>query len=121
MIIYRIENQKTNNGMWYDEHGNYAPRILNLTEGIYRDLPMHYNADHRKDGKKWSSAGRSVAEMNLWFSPRDAYELMQDGYGLYEFEVAEFQVKEFEILFTREGIIKQREISLESVWNLENI
>ncbi len=59
--------------------------------------------------------------MNLWFSPRDAYELMQDGYGLYEFEVAEFQVKEFEIFLPREGIIKQREISLESVWNLENI
>lgn len=119
MIVFRIENPVTNNGMRYDKNGNYAPRILNLTEGISRDLPMGFNPDHVKDGKKWSSGGRNIAEMNLWFSAKDAYELMQDGYRLYKFEVAEFQLKENEILFTREGIITKEEIEIDSVWSFK--
>lgn len=34
----------------------------------------------------------------------------------FEFEVKEFQELEMEILFTREGVIYQKEIPIEAIW-----
>ncbi len=119
ITIYRIENPKTHNGMWYDKDGNLAPFIFNLTEGISKHLPMSYNADHYLDGFVWNSAGRSKEQMHQWFSAMDAFELLNNGYKLYEFDVVMYQQKEHEVLFTREGIIKSTEIPLEEIWNFE--
>ena len=107
--------------MWYDKDGNFSPFILNLSEGISKDLPMGYCEDHKRDGLEWYSAGKSKAGMNQWFSARDAYELMNNGYSLYQFNVSEFQIKEHEVLFTREGIIDTTEIPLDSIWDMTQV
>lgn len=118
VLIYRIENQKTNNGMWYKSNGEYAPFILNLTEGISKHLPMGFNPEHKEGGMDWCSAGISKEQMNLWFSARDALELYQSGYRLFEFEVENFKKKDFEVLFTRDSIIGQIELPLVAIWDI---
>ena len=57
--------------------------------------------------------------MNEWFTPMDAINLMNNGYKLFEFEVNMFQELENEILFCRKGIIQQKEIPLENVWDID--
>lgn len=73
---------------------------------------------HRKGGDIWNSAGASIEQMNSWFAPQDAVNLLNNGFKLFKFEVSEFQELEHEILFTRKGIIAQDEIALETVWNI---
>lgn len=118
--IYRIEHPEHMNGMWYDKFGNPTKTIDTLCPyGQAKDFPMPINLDlHRFDKKVWNSAGKSIENMNMWFDPRDAVNLYQNGFKLFEFEVNEFQELEHEILFTRAGIITQKEIPLETVWKI---
>jgi hypothetical protein len=121
--IYRIENPEDKDGMWYNKDGVFRKTIHILCpDGIAKDFPMPLNLElHRKDGEIWNSAGKSVENMNQWFTASDALNLYNKGFKLFEFEVSMFQELEMEILFCRKGIIKQREIPLESVWDLSTL
>lgn len=119
--IFRIEHPVHMNGMWYSRDGEESKTIHKLCpHGIAKDFPMPPNlALHRKDGEIWNSAGKSIENMNQWFTPLDAKNLMQNGFKLFRFEVNMFQELENEILFCRKGIIKQEEIPLEVIWDLK--
>lgn len=120
--VYRIENPLHHHGMWYDKRGRFDPIIQRLCpNGIAKDFPMPLNIDlHRKDGLIWNSAGKSIENMNQWFSPEDALRLCNSGFRLYKFEVILYQELPKEILFCRGGIIAQEEIPLEIVWDINN-
>jgi len=121
-IVYRIENPNDTYGMWYTGEAKLQKRIHILCpDGIAKDFPMPFNDLHRKDGHVWNSAGKSIENMNQWFTASDALNLYNNGFRLYEFETTMFQELEMETLFCREGIIRQREISLEDIWNIKEI
>lgn len=120
MKTYRIENETTQHGMWYREDGSYDPFIMKLTEGRSRDLPMGYNEIYSKHGLQWFSSGGSIEDMKLWFSDRDALELFQSGYKLFQYEAQQVQVLEHEVIFTREGVLGKTEIPLNTIWNVNN-
>lgn len=121
--IYRIENPEDKDGMWYTKDGVFRKTIHILCpNGIAKDFPMPSNLTaHRKDGKIWQSAGKNIENMNQWFTASDAVSLSRNGFKLFEFETTEFQELEMEILFCRDGVIKQKEIPLESIWDLSGI
>lgn len=119
MKIYRIENEETYHGMWYQLDGTYNPFIFNLTEGKSRNLPMGYHERYSKGGLKWFSGCGDKETMQHWFSNKDAVELFQCGYRLYEFESEQFVVEENQILFTREGVNLKREIPLNTLWDVD--
>jgi hypothetical protein len=119
VTIYRIENPDTMHGMWYRLDGTYDPFIMTLTEGRSKDLPMEKHPRYTALGIPWFSAGKSVENMNQWFSPLDAKELNDAGYKLFSFTVQEYQMEEMQCLFTRRGVITQVEIPLEDIWNLK--
>lgn len=121
--IYRIEVPEDKNGMWYNKEGILQKRIhIICPNGIAKDFPMPLNLElHRKDGRVWNSAGKSIENMNMWFSPEDARMLMNNGFKLFKFEVNLYNELENEILFCREGIIKHEEIPLKEVWDFKNI
>lgn len=118
MNIFRIENPDTNNGMWYDGEGNYSPFIETLSDGKSASLPMGWEARYGQGGRRWFSGCHSVELMRHWFSDQDARELLEAGYGLYKFESDEFIVEEFQVIFTREGIVSTEEISLADIWSV---
>lgn len=122
-VVYRIENPNDRDGMWYNKDGIFRKTIHILCpDGIAKDFPMPLNlALHRKDGYVWNSAGKSVENMNAWFTASDAINLYKRGFKLFEFEVNMFQELENEILFCRDGIIKQKEIPLEMIWDIKNL
>lgn len=118
-IIYRIENPEDMDGMWYTKDGILRKKIHILCpNGIAKDFPMPFNPSHRKDGYIWNSAGKSIENMNQWFTVEDAVNLYNNGFKLFQFETTMFQELEMEILFCRDGIISQKEIPLELVWNI---
>lgn len=115
--IYRIENPTTMHGMWYNKAGEFNPIIHELCpDALAKELPMGYDFRHRKDGKAWYSAGKSIENMNQWFNRKDADDLVANGFVLYEFVVTEWQELEMEVLFTRDGVVRQTEIPIETVW-----
>lgn len=120
--IFRIEQPEDLNGMWYNKHGILQKKIHILCpNGIAKDFPMPLNLElHRKDNRVWNSAGKSIENMNEWFTALDAISLMNNGFKLFEFEVNLFQELPMEILFCREGIISQKEIPLENVWDIRS-
>lgn len=76
---------------------------------------------HRKDGHIWQSAGKNVENMNQQFTASDAVNLYNNGFKLFEFETTMYQELEMEILFCRQGVIKQREILLEDIWDIDSV
>ncbi|MFW6225397.1 MAG: hypothetical protein ACOC3V_00395 [bacterium] len=120
--VFRIEHPIDRDGMWYDKNGIERKKIHILCpDGIAKDFPMPLRLElHRKDGKIWNSAGKSVENMNQWFTPSDAINLYNNGFKLFEFETTLYQELDMEILFCREGIINQKEIPLETVWDINN-
>ena len=119
--VYRIENPDDKDGMWYTKDGVFRKTIHILCpDGIAKDFPMPLNLElHRKDGEIWNSAGKDVENMNQWFTPSDALNLHRNGFKLFEFEVNMFHELEMEILFCRKGIVKQKEIPLELIWDIQ--
>jgi len=122
-VIYRIENPVDMDGMWYTKDGIFRKTIHILCpNGIAKDFPMPLNLLlHRKDGRVWNSAGKSIENMNQWFTASDAVNLYRNGFKLFKFEVSIFQELEMETLFCRDGIIKQETIPLEQVWDIREI
>lgn len=107
--------------MWYDHNGVFRKKIdILCPNGIAKDFPMPLNLElHRKDGEIWNSAGDSIEQMNHWFTAEDAKSLMNNGFKLFQFEVDMYQQLEHEILFCRKGIISQKEIPLELIWDFK--
>lgn len=118
--VYRIENPEHHHGMWYDKEGRFDPVIHELCpNGIAKDFPMPKNLElHRKADRIWNSAGKSIENMNEWFAPQDAINLVNNGFKLFKFKVELYQELPMEILFCRDGIIAQEEIPLEEVWDI---
>lgn len=121
MIIYRIENEETEHGMWYREDGTYDPFILRLTEGKSKDLPMGFDPNRFTGGYKWFSSCSNLDDMRHWFSDLDALELFKNGYKLFQFEAGQTIVLPHEVMFTREGLISKTEIPLDTIWNINRL
>lgn len=117
MKIYRIENPNTMVGMWYTIDSQPSNYIYSI-DGISKDLPMPYEPEHYgQGGKKWFSGCHEKELMFHWFSLDDVKRLAADGYLLYEFEASEYQVEEYQTIFTREGIVSQRVIPYSDIWH----
>jgi hypothetical protein len=124
MTVYRIENPVEKHGMWYNNNGVMQKKIHILCpNGIAKDLPMPLRTElHRKDGHVWLSAAKDSAVMNSFFHPQDAANLYNNGYKLFEFATTMFQVLEWgEVLFCRKGIVSQKEIPLETLWDIKDL
>jgi len=107
-IIYRVENQQSFQGLWYDKDGNFNPFIRQLTDAKCRDLPMGFDPIYKQEAKAWYSGCDNLPDMNNWFHFRDIEELSKAGYHLYEFEVHDYKQVPGHVIFTREAVIGSR-------------
>ena len=114
---YRVEDQVGKHGLWRNFDGTYNPVFDKLSDGLSRNLPMDDNDIYRKDGKRWFAAAPSQETLKHWFSLSDVLELSKLGYKIYEFELKNAEsISDFEIIFTRDNIITQREIDYKEIW-----
>ena len=117
MKAYRVENQADKHGIWRNFDGSLNPVFSKLSDGLAKSLPMPDDDFYRVDGKQWFSATDSPMKLPVWFSLQDVLEMLAMGYKVYEFEVTEWRyVSMYEIVFTRESIVSQREIDYSQIW-----
>ena len=118
MLVYRVENPIKGEGLWRDFDGNLNPVFDKLSEGLSRSLPMPHKPEvYKADGKSWFAAAPSKETLKHWFSKQDVLELIHLGYGVYEFDVKdERKISDFEVIFTRDNIIRQTAIQMEEIW-----
>lgn len=118
MLVYRVENPLKGEGLWRDFEGNLNPVFDKLSEGLCRSLLMPHTPEiYKADGKSWFSAAPSKETLKRWFSKQDVIELIQLGYGVYEFDVKnERKISDFEVIFTRDNIISQTAINMNEIW-----
>lgn len=96
--------------MWYNQDGIYQPFIMTLTDGKSKDLPMEWDDRYGLFGRRWFSGCHSIDLLRTWFSDLDIQELLSSGFKLYEFESSEYQIEEYQTIFTREGIQSKTQI-----------
>lgn len=114
---YRIEDQKEGHGIWRDFDGSWNPVFDKLDDGLCKSLPMENSGFYHYGGKDWFSAAPTRETLKMWFSKRDAEQLQEFGYRIFEFELAEIRtVSDTEIVFTRDSVIRQRELEIRDIW-----
>lgn len=117
---YRVENQVEQHGIWRDFDGTINPVFKHLSQGKCKDMPMEDSDFYRADGFQWFSATDTPEKLKAWFSALDVIEMERMGYKVYEFEISEYRVvSEYEIVFTRECVVSQREIPADEIWGAE--
>lgn len=117
MLGYRVENVEGQNGLWRNFDGTWNPVFGKLSDGQARSMPMEDNDLYRHGGKQWFSAAPSKETLKHWFSLQDVIELEGYGYRVYEFELGHTEhVSDFELIFTRDNILRQTEINKEDIW-----
>lgn len=107
MLLFRVENPVTNQGLWYDGDGNFNPFILTLAAAKSRDLPMEFDPDMLAGGQRWYSACDNIPDLQHWFSRQDLLELDKAGYGLYQFDVSDYRQRNGHAVFTRSQVVAQ--------------
>lgn len=118
VLGYRVENQIGGNGLWRNFDGTLNPVFEKLSDGLSRNLPMEDSEEYRKGGKQWFASAPSKETLKHWFSEQDVVELLALGYKVYEFALEDTRkISEFEIVFTRDNIVSQREIDYKEIWN----
>ena len=118
VLGYRVENQIGGNGLWRNFDGTLNPVFDKLSDGLSRNLPMEDSEEYRKGGKQWFASAPSKETLKHWFSEKDVIELLALGYKVYEFILENTRkISDFEIVFTRDNIVSQREIDYKEIWN----
>ena len=84
-------------------------------------MPMEDSEFYRFDGKQWFSATDEPWKMRAWFDVEDVIELEELGYRLFEFEINGCRiVSDYEIVFTRDSIVKTKELYPGEIWPTYN-
>ena len=111
--VYRIENQETMNGLWYNLNRECTAFIKTLSNAKCKDLPMPYDEElYAQDGLAWFSATAVLHEIPDWCSLQDLAELEEAGYYLYAFTVSHYRDVPGHVVFAREHIIDCERLDL---------
>jgi len=82
-VFYRVANDKTEQGLWYDFSGNFTGLIHDkFSFCTNRDLPMPYNPEI----VGWLSATKTLEDLFFWFSKNDIAELEKYGFRIAVYE-----------------------------------
>lgn len=110
--LFRVENQTSMQGLWYDTNGNFRPLVTRLADGKARDMPMDMDPTYGLGGRRWYSACESIPALSCVFSLDDVIELEGLGYSLYRFEVSGFRTNDWHALFAREDVQQQSKVDI---------
>lgn len=121
MKVYRVENPRTQEGLWRRFDGTVSPIFSSLTVGKCRNMPMEDSDFYRFGGKQWFAATDTKEKLKAWFDVLDVIELEKLGFGVYEFDVESTRtVSEYEVVFTRDTINSAHKIDPAEIWEEYN-
>lgn len=87
-IFYRVANTDTNQGLWYDQTGEFTGLIHNEFNFCKnKDLPMPYD----KNIVGWLSATKTIDELYQWFPLKDIERLQEYQYYIHMYETKNYK------------------------------
>lgn len=111
-IFYRIGDNKTNQGLWYDFNGNFTGLIHKKYSFCESSkLPMPY--DPSIIG--WLSATDKLDILFLWFSKDEIKKLEEHGYGLNVYEATEYKLYENHWVIKQDSSILKVTIPIDAI------
>lgn len=87
-VFYRVCNENTLRGLWYDYNGKFTGIIhedFNFCK--HKDLQMEYDPEL----VGWLSATDTLDKLFEWFPPSDILRLQQEGWFLHKFVATDFK------------------------------
>lgn len=86
--FYRVANNNTHQGLWYDFQGNFTGKIHNqFSFCMNSGLSMPYD----KEIVGWLSATETLEDLYNWFPKEDIQKLEKHGYYITVYEAKEFK------------------------------
>lgn len=88
--FYRVGNIKTEQGLWYDQNGNFTGLIHNEFDFcMNKDLPMPFD----EDIVGWLSTTDTLEDLFNWFSREDIKQLEKHGYYISIYKATDYREK----------------------------
>lgn len=88
MKFYRVANNDTKQGLWYDWDGKFTGKIHNEFSFCKNStLPMPYDEEIRG----WLSATDTLESLLQWFTKEDIQELEKHGYFITIYEASDYK------------------------------
>lgn len=88
-IFYRVQQDGTDAGLWYNRNGVYNGRIVQDYDWLAAsDLPMDFNEE--KAGG-WLSATDTLEGLFVWFSEDEIIKLQESSIYVYAYHAKEFK------------------------------
>lgn len=85
MLLFRVENLRTGEGLWYDRNTGENTRLVDALNLTNKNLPME--VDHSVALAEYLSAAESLDQLKFWFTHDDLRKLAERGFELSEYTV----------------------------------
>jgi len=107
--FYRVCNQDTKQGLWYDQQGVFTGLIHNkFSFCANANLQMPFDSDI----VGWLSATKSLKELFAWFTESDISRLEKSGFFIYEYTATEFKEYQNHWVISQKTSVPIRKIEL---------
>lgn len=111
-IFYRIANNETKQGLWYDYNGKFTGLIHDkYSFCTNHKLPMPF--DERLIG--WLSATDKLEILFLWFTKEDIKKLEEFGYSITVYEATEYKIYENHMVIKQDSSVIKVQIPVDSL------
>ena len=119
IVIIRIEH---NNGIGMFRAGDveghsrddiyyFAPDLVDRFKHSAFPTPFKDNLDIWLNNKKWYCAFKSLDDMINWVTETELIVMSNHNYKVLQLEVEEYQIGDFQVLYTKESIKKSIDIT----------
>lgn len=111
-LFYRVANNKTQQGLWYNFAGGFTGLIHEKFDFCMNTkLPMPYD----KNIVGWLSATDTLEDLFNWFSRDDIEKLEQYGYRITTYEAAEYKFHNNHWIIKQDSSMLKEFVELECV------
>lgn len=110
--FYRIANNKTKQGLWYDQEGKFTGLIHDKFDFCTNsELPMPFN----KNIIGWLSATDSLEDLYNWFSKEDIFKLQKHGYYITVYSAKDYTIHENHYLILQDTSVVEYTLNIQNL------
>jgi hypothetical protein len=94
-----------------DRHADRFPVTRMDRTILQSDYKRSTHLNPSKDGKIWLCAYKSIDQLQQWIYKDEFKILFDNNYKVLLLDVTEYQIGEYQIIFTRESVLSSKDIS----------
>jgi len=114
-LFYRLANNTTQQGLWYDFQGNFTGLIhskFDFCTNTKLQMPFNPNI------VGWLSATETFEELLQWFSEEDILKLEKYGYLISIYEATEYHTNDNHWVIKQSSSVLKKCVSIKDIINV---